>query len=188
MTLSAHKIYGSKGIGLLYRKLQITNYKLQTILTGGGQEFGLRSATENVPAIVGFSKAAELAIKNREKEMKRITQLRDYFWQKLKKICPAAEINGLIDKTKSLPNILNVYFPNHDAQDLLMKLDFHGVAVSAGSACSARSTKQSHVLKALGCPEKRIKNSLRFSLGSPTTKKEINEALKRMREIKIKFG
>lgn len=181
MTLSAHKIYGPKGIGLLYaRTISPKSYAPNPIITGGGQEFGLRSGTENVPAIVGFAKAIELAEKNREKEFKRIAELSAYFWKELKKICPKAEINGAI--INKLPNILNIYFPNQNADELLMKLDLNGVAVSSGSACSARATKISHVLKAIGLPENKIKSSLRFSFGKFTTKKEITQAIRALRQ------
>src|SRR3989344_763097 len=143
MTLSAHKIYGPKGIGVLYvRSLRPTPHILHPIITGGGQEFGLRSGTENVPAIVGFAKAVELAVKNREKETKRIAELTNYFWKELKKIYPKAKLNGIMNNS-FLPNILNIYFPNQNAQDLLTKLDLNGITVSSGSACSTRSTQPS---------------------------------------------
>ena len=219
MTLSAHKIYGPKGIGTLYinSKLQTPNYKqilnsknkiqnkktkiwdlgfgiwdlpvVKPLTTGGGQEFGLRSGTENVAAIVGFAKAIELVSNSRELENKRARQLTDYFWRELKKLSPKAEINGLKDlrfmiyDLRKLPNILNVYFPNQNSQDLLIKLDLNGIAVSSGSACSARATKPSHVLKAIGLSDKKIKSSLRFSLGKFTTKEEINRALKIIKKL-----
>ncbi|MEK7635633.1 MAG: cysteine desulfurase family protein [Patescibacteria group bacterium] len=193
MTLSAHKIYGPKGIGLLYSRIKNGELRMQnlsSIITGGGQEFGLRSGTENVPAIVGFAKAVELAVKNREKESKRIAKLTDYFWKEIIKIKPKAEINGvssikhqILNNRVRLPNILSIYFPNENAQDLLMKLDLAGVAISSGSACSTRSTQPSHVLKAIGLNEKRVKNSLRFSFGKFTTKGEINNAIKIIKRI-----
>ena len=192
MTLSAHKIYGQKGIGALYvRELKTKNSKLKAILTGGGQEFGLRSGTENMPLIVGFAKAIELAGKAREKESKRVSELRNYFWKQIKKIYPEAQLNGptisvnQLNQYKSarLPNNLNIYFPKLRAEDLLVKFDLAGVAVSAGSACSARGTEPSHVLKACGFPLERIKSSLRITLGRPTTKAEIDEAIVRMRRI-----
>src|SRR3989344_2203285 len=131
MTLSAHKIYGPKGMGALFIK-QIQNSKfkiLNSIITGGGQEFGLRSGTENVPAIVGFAKAAELAVKNREKETKRLTAIKDYFIKNIRKIHPRIEINSPEGNLCS-PHIANIYFPGHSSQDLLIKLDLAGVAVS----------------------------------------------------------
>ncbi|MBI4993748.1 cysteine desulfurase [Candidatus Wolfebacteria bacterium] len=181
ITLSAHKIYGPKGIGLLYARAQNSRLQiLSPIITGGGQEFGLRSGTENVPSIIGFNKAIELADKNREKETKRISELSDYFWREIKKIFPKAEINGF--KTQDLifrvPNIINICFPDQKADGLLMKFDFNGIAVSSGSACSARASKISHVLKAMEIPENKIKSSLRFSFGKFTTKKELTNAIK----------
>ncbi len=190
MTLSAHKIYGPKGIGILYARAPYPKpYTLNPIITGGGHEFGLRSGTENVPAISGFAKAIELADKNREKEFKRIAELSAYFWKELKKIYPKAEINNsndlkfMIYNLRKLPNILNIYFPNQNSQDLLMKLDLNGVAISAGSACSGRTAKTSHILKALGLPEKKIKSSLRFSFGKFTNKKEIDKSLRIIKMI-----
>lgn len=182
MTLSAHKIYGPKGIGALYvcspnSKSQILN----SIISGGGQEFGLRSGTENIPLIVGFAKAIELAVKNREKETKRISILRDYFWKQIRKIYPRVQLNEPLKNR--LPNILNIYFPKKSAEDLLIKFDLAGVAVSAGSACSARSLEPSHVLRACGLPVERIKSSLRISLGKFTTKAELNETIKRIGPI-----
>ena len=188
MTLSAHKIYGPKGMGALFIK-QIQNSKfkiLNSIITGGGQEFGLRSGTENVPAIVGFAKAAELAVKNREKETKRLTAIKDYFIKNIRKIHPRIEINSPEGNLCS-PHIANIYFPGHSSQDLLIKLDLAGVAVSSGAACSARAMKPSYVLKAIGLGEQKIKSSLRFSFGKFTTKKEIDETMKIIIKLLIKF-
>ncbi len=186
LTLSSHKIYGPKGIGALFAR----GKNISPLITGGGQEFNLRSGTENVPLIVGFAKTLELADSLRQSERKRVGELRNYFWTELKKIYPKAEINpeGValgynLGQPNYLPNILNVYFPDFRAMELLVKFDTAGVAVSAGSACSARSVKLSHVLRALGLPEERVKSSLRFSLGRFTTDKEIKRALKRIRKV-----
>ncbi len=182
MTLSAHKIYGPKGIGALYaRALFPKSYPLNPVITGGGQEFGFRSGTENVPAIVGFAKAVELVFNSRKLENKRVGRLSDYFWKQIKKVYPKAELNG--SQKNRLSNILNIRFPGKSAEDLLIKLDLAGVAVSGGSACSVRSSKLSHVLKSCGLSENRIKSSLRFSLGRFTAKAEINEAMKRLKKI-----
>lgn len=200
MTLSAHKIYGPKGIGALYVKdlenkngsqnqtlINHKSYTLNPITTGGGQEFGFRSGTENIPAIVGFAKAVELVFQNREKVRKQISELKNYFFQELKKICPKAELNGIKnDQSNSLsviPSILNVYFPDHSSQNLLIKLDMAGIAVSSGSACSMRASKLSHVLQALKFSPKRIQNSLRFSFGRFTTKQELKEVIRRISKI-----
>lgn len=181
MTLSAHKIYGPKGVGALYARLPaLKSYRLVPQITGGGQEYGMRSGTENVPLIVGFSKAADITTKIRDKEAKRVTALRDLFWREIKKIESKAEVNGInIEEVKNerLPNNLNVYFPRHEAKFLLTKLDILGLAASAGSACSARSLEPSYVIDALGRSKERAQKSIRFSLGRFTAKLEIQRAL-----------
>lgn len=192
MTLSGQKIYGPKGIGALYAR-QATSDKrqeknvsmshianfLSPIVTGGGQEFGLRSGTENVPLIVGFGKAVELAQKERKKNYKNIESLKNYFWRGLKKFYPQAEING----ESAAPHILNIYFPTEFAGDLLVKLDLAGVAISSGSACSARSFSPSYVLQALGLSQERVRGSLRFSFGKTTSREELDYVLKILRKI-----
>ncbi len=199
MTLSAHKIYGPKGIGALYtrsKKLKVKSQKVGSdyiapIITGSGQEFGLRAGTDNVPYIVGFAKAVEIVDQLRAKEAKRVSQLRDYFWRELQKVVlrlrsgtkkivaepvEALQINGSIKN--SLPNNLNIYFPGKAAQELLIRLDLAGVSVSPGAACTTRTSKASFVLEAMGFSEDRASQSLRFSLGRQTTRAEINHAVK----------
>ncbi|MBI2033597.1 MAG: cysteine desulfurase [Candidatus Liptonbacteria bacterium] len=178
MTISAHKIYGPKGVGALYiRNLSPKTYHLKPIITGGGQEFSLRSGTENVLLVVGFAKAVELIQKNKEREAKRLRELSEYFLEGLKKIYPGVELNGPKEKGERLPNILNIYFPDYEAEDLTIKFDLRGLAVSTGSACRSRSAEPSYVLKALGFTGDRIKKSLRISFGRPTTKSEIDNGL-----------
>ena len=218
MTLSAHKIYGPKGAGCLYvrgarnvggvvnaRSATITARASATIITlppalsGGGQEFGLRSGTENVPAIVGFAKAVELIAHSRESENPRLEKLRNYLWRGIKKIDQKAEVNGISNQESGitnyakmwnpqsaivqLPNMLNIYFPNHDAQDLLTRFDLQGLAVSSGSACRSRAMESSYVIEALGYAKERAKSSIRFSLGRPTIKADIDGALKIVKKI-----
>ena len=174
MTLSAHKIYGPKGIGALYANdLEL----LKAIVDGGGQEFGLRSGTENVPSIVGFAKAVELAEAARTKESKRIAALRDELWRGIREAAPDAEMNGPAQNEDRLPNILNVYFPRRTAEELLTKFDLAGLAASSGSACRSRAVESSYVIGALGYGRARAKGSVRFSLGRPTTAGEIREAV-----------
>lgn len=196
MTFSAHKIYGPKGAGALFIRSQesktfispadrknqnFSSNFIASIITGGGQEYGLRSGTENVPAIVGFGKAVELIQKNKIKESKRIKILRDYFWRKLKNAKLDIELNGPpISSLNRLPNNLNIYVRGCDSRDLLIELDLANVAVSAGSACSARSTKSSHIIAALNLGGNRARSSLRISFGRPTTKKEVDITLKRI--------
>ncbi|KKU85403.1 MAG: Cysteine desulfurase [Parcubacteria group bacterium GW2011_GWA2_47_8b] len=198
MTLSAHKIYGPKGIGALYvrdaiQKIQIhsnnsngnsdiSDRLLAPIITGGDQENGLRSGTENVSYIVGFAKAVEIADKVRGPESARVEKLRNYFWRSLQKAFGSKSIalNGSLQNR--LPNNLNIYFAGRSAQELLIKLDLvGGVAASSGAACATRVNKESHVLKALGFTPARASGSLRFSLGRPTTKKEIDSAVEKLK-------
>ncbi len=171
ITFSGHKIYGPKGIGGLYVR---KNMPLLPIISGGGQEFGLRSGTENVPYIVGMAWAVELAIKNREKRSKYILDLRNKLWKNIIKYNKGAELNS--SPNSCLPNNLNIRFPGLSNEMLIVALDRAGVAISAGSACSSRATTASHVLIAIGLTEKQAKESVRITLGKDTTKKEIKKA------------
>jgi len=174
MTISSHKIYGPKGAGALYvRGLSAKALALKAEITGGGQEFGVRSGTENVPAIVGFAKAAEIIAPSRESENKKIKALTDTLWKKIQKIYPKAELNG----AQELPNILNIYFPGYQSEELLTKWDLAGLAASSGSACRSRAVTSSYVIEALGHSKERARSSVRFSLGHPTTAGDINAAL-----------
>ncbi|KKS83019.1 MAG: Cysteine desulfurase NifS [Candidatus Wolfebacteria bacterium GW2011_GWC1_43_10] len=179
MTLSSHKIYGPKGSACLYlsNKLPTTNCQLLSpIITGGGQEYGLRSGTENIPAIAGFGLAAETAASERETEFGRTKKLSLYFFEKIKEKLPLVEING--DLENRSPHILNLFVPYKE--NLVVALDLAGVAASSGSACSQRIAKSSHVLSAMGFNEERIKQSVRFSFGKFTTKEEIDTAIERI--------
>lgn len=180
MTLSAHKIYGPKGIGCLFiRNLEPRAYYLEPLIVGGGQENGIRSGTENVPAIIGFAKAVEIVEKVRIKESKRIGKLRDALWKGIKKIIPDAELNGppAGGGSDRLPNNLNVYLPARPAQDVCIELDLMGVAVSPGTACASRAAEPSRALKALGFSGDRPMSSIRFSLGRGTSAHEIRSVL-----------
>ena len=172
LTLSAHKIYGPKGIGALYVR---HSDLLSSQITGGGQEQGFRSGTENVPAIVGFGKAVEITERVRNKESGRLKKLRDQLWDGLQKIVPDVALNGSV--TERLPNNLNVYFPGRSAQDLCIELDLGGLSVSPGTACSSRTTQPSYVIEALEQGGDRPSSSIRFSLGRPTTAADIDAAL-----------
>ncbi|MBI4992272.1 MAG: cysteine desulfurase [Candidatus Harrisonbacteria bacterium] len=194
MTLSAQKIYGPKGVGALYVRqglgsrvqglVKNKNFKnltpnpstLYPIITGGSQEYGLRAGTENVPGIVGFGKAIEIADRLREKENRRLRKLQDYFITQVKKKVPRAQLNG--DLKNRLPNNINMYIPGVSGQDLIIRLDLAGFAVSPGSACAARVCKPSQVLKALGYSNERAANSIRITFGRQTKKNEIDKLLK----------
>jgi cysteine desulfurase len=174
LTLSAHKIYGPKGIGLLYANDAVQK-ELRPIITGGGQEFGFRSGTENVAAIVGFGKALEIAFRKREISVKAVLGFKEGFLAALRKIRPDLAVNGPANDKVS-PHILNVYFPGFFSSELLVKFDIAGLAVSAGSACGARATRRSHVLEAIGLAPERIDGSVRFSFGRFLSKEDITRA------------
>lgn len=185
MTISGHKIYGPKGVGVLYIRSGKQEKKLEAIVTGGGQEYGLRSGTENVPAIVGLVEAVKEIQKVKKKNAKKISTLKLSFWNKLNKILPKTELNGVGDlkSTSTLPNILNVYFSDRLALDLLMTFDRIGIMASAGSACSMRSLEPSYVIQALGHSRVRAESSIRFSFGALTTRKDILDAVSRIKAV-----
>jgi len=178
MTLSAHKIYGPKGIGLLYARG--AKSFLAPMITGGGQEFGFRAGTENLPLAVGFSRAIQLVDEKRKKELARMRKIKDFFCQELIKNFPSIQI---LNCSKALPNIVSVYFPGFLAQDVLIKLDRAGIGVSAGSACSMRAAAKSHVLSALGFRDERILGNVRFSFGRYTNKGDIKELIKQLKKL-----
>ncbi len=172
MTLSASKIYGPKGTSCLYKNHKIT---LSPLLHGGGQEFGLRSSTQNVSAIVGFARALELADIEKHDYNERLSQLTSELLSHLGKECEIT-LNGPEIGPHRLANNLNIRFHNIDNNQLLLQLDQVGIACSTGSACSQKNEEQSHVLTALGLNEEKASQSIRISLGSPTTTKEIQSA------------
>ncbi|MBI3633562.1 MAG: cysteine desulfurase [Candidatus Vogelbacteria bacterium] len=178
MTISGSKIYGPKGIGALYIKDGIN---IESLFYGGGQEGGIRSGTENVAGIVGFGESLVISQGMREKESKRLTDLRNYFADALIKQIPYVEINGSM--RERLPNNLNVYIPNIESEQLVIELDAIGVAVSAGSACHSNSAGGSHVIWAISHDSKRINGSVRFTIGRSTTKKDVDFVLKSLPEI-----
>ncbi len=198
MTISAHKIYGPKGIGVLYarqvydsrlsRAGGVTKINVKRVphvspqITGGGQEFGLRSGTENVPLVVGAAEAVARAVAGREREAARVRVLRDGFWKKLRAAWPGVRLNGGV--ASRLPNNLNVWFPGRRAEELLIHLDRRGIAVSSGAACSARSLEPSYVIQALGFSRERARESVRFTLGRQTTTMELDKTAKVLNEIK----
>jgi cysteine desulfurase len=175
MTLNASKIYGPKGVGLLYIRRGV---KIGPLLFGGSQEQYRRAGTENVPGIVGFAKALELVSKNKDKEDKRLHKLTEYFWNKLHKIIPSTILNGAEAGESRLTNNLNITFPGFDGETLVLYLDAEGIACSTGSACTTTSTDSSHVLKAIGLDDAAAKSSLRFTLGKVTTKTDIDYTIK----------
>ena len=169
LSLSAHKIYGPKGVGALYIR---RNLPLKPLFFGGHHERDRRAGTENVAGIVGLGAAAELAAAHFEAEGKRIAALRDELERRLLERVPQAGLNG--DRARRTPNTTNLYFDFAEGEPLVIALDLKGVAVSTGAACSSGAVEPSHVLTAIGLAPERARASLRFSLGRSTTREDID--------------
>lgn len=178
LVASAHKFYGPKGAGVLYRSRRRPRMRLEPLIHGGGQEGGLRGGTLNVPALAGMGAAAELAQEHRSEDAARLEALRDRFEKHLKAEIPDVRINGA--GTERLPQTANVTFPGVRAETLESEL--RDLAVSTGSACSTGSKAPSHVLKAMGLTDAEARATLRFSLGRPTTEEEVQFAAERVTE------
>jgi len=177
LTASSHKIYGPKGSALLFIKEGV---KIEPLLHGGGQENGLRSSTVNVPAIVGFAKASEIAFQEMGKESQKLIKLRDYLIKETLKI-KNVKLNG--HPTKRLSNNINFSFSFIEGESLLLELDLAGIAVSTGSACSSVKLEPSYVLMALGLKHEQAHGSLRVSLGRETKKEDSDYFLKNLIKI-----
>ncbi|HEX7013736.1 MAG TPA: IscS subfamily cysteine desulfurase [Steroidobacteraceae bacterium] len=171
LSLTAHKIYGPKGIGALYVRRK-PPLPLRPLLFGGGQEFGLRSGTLATHQAVGMGAAFEIAAREREEDVERIRKLRDRLWEGISEL-GNVELNG--DPERRVANVLNVSFHGVEGESLQFAL--RDLAVSAGSACSSGSDEASYVLRALGRSEQLAQSSLRFSLGRFTTAEEIEKAI-----------
>ncbi len=173
LTLSSHKIYGPKGAGLLFVRKGVA---LDPLLEGGSQEGGLRSGTENIPAIVGMAKAcAELTSPKTEVEAVAVRHMRDLLIRGVLRRIPESSCTGSLEKR--LPNNAHFTFARIEGRDLVMLLDQKGIAVSSGSACAERSQEPSHVLLALGMEHAEALGSLRITLGKRTTKEDIVRVL-----------
>lgn len=172
LSASAHKLYGPKGVGILFVK---KGTRLTPFMHGGEQENRRRASTHNVPGIVGFAKAVELASEGMETEVRELTALRDRLITGLREGIEAVKLNG--HSTRRLPNNVNISVAHVEGEGLLLSLDMLGIACSTGSACSSASLEPSHVLMALGLPHELAHGSLRFSLGRPTTAADIDRLL-----------
>lgn len=178
LTLNGGKMYGPKQTGVLFVKAGL---QLAPLVTGGGQEMGLRSGTENVAGAVGLAAALDIAQAQRKEAMAKVAALRDQLQQKIIEMRPDTVVNG--SQKKRLPNILSLSWPGVDGERLLMQLDEAGILVSTGSACAANKQTASHVLQACALDEAAVSGSLRFSLGSSTTIKEIDTAVSVLKKL-----
>lgn len=178
MSVSGHKIYAPKGIGILYIR---RGTKINNLIYGGQQQRGRRSGTENIPYIVGIAKAFELVRNDLEQEVERQKNLRDMFINEALKI-PNVKLNGPRDE-KRLSNNINLCFNGKDGEGILIKLDMAGIFASLGSACSAGAIEPSHVLTAIGLSREDAKSSIRFTIGKYTTQEDINYTVSKLYEI-----
>lgn len=172
LTLNGSKLYGPKGVGVLYIKKGV---KLEPLTFGGGHESGLKPGTENVASIVGFAEALNLSQKVSKKENKRLTELRNKLIDGILNNILGTELNG--DREKRLPNNANISFSKVEGEAVVLYLDSKGVYVATGSACSSKSLAPSHVILALGKPVEISHSSIRFTLGKDTTSKDIDYVL-----------
>lgn len=196
MTVNASKCYGGKGAALLYKR---EGLRLDTITQGGGQERGLRSGTENVPACYAFGVALQEAGEMRDVESKRLRMLRDETVDMLKKALPGIVFYGAFDvynnhdgrhslhEEKRLPNNINCRVPGISSEEMILRLDAKGFAVSHKSACASMETDGSYVLQALGATEEEAKENIRISMGRLTTSKDMVSLVDAMREIAGKY-
>ncbi|MFA5753923.1 MAG: cysteine desulfurase family protein [Patescibacteria group bacterium] len=177
LSLSGHKFYGPKGVGVAYID---RNIKIKPLIVGGGQEDGYRSGTYNLPGIMGFAYALELAYRERPAYLKKVTTLSDYFWKKIKQEIPGVKLNG--SRLKRVSANLNIMFGYIEGEAILIDLSTKGVYVSTGSACSATNLKASYVLRAIGLDKNFLNSNIRFSLGRYNTKPEIDYTIKCLKE------
>lgn len=189
MSMSAHKIYGPKGVGALYIR---NGLRTESILTGGHQERMKRGGTTNVPGIVGFAEAFKIAERDREKNFEYVSSLRDRFIDRVLSEVPFVKLNG--PREGRLPANADFSFKFIEGESILFSLDLAGIAVSSGSACSSGSLEPSHVLLALGLPEELAHGSIRFSFGKHNTVEEVDyavetikAAVQRLREMSPLF-
>ena len=172
---SAHKLYGPKGAGMLYVKNGI---KIESLIHGGAHEKGRRASTENIPGIIGFAKALELAYQEMDKEAERLTQMRDYLIDNILSKIKKSHLNG--PRQKRLPNNVNISIEGVEGEAMLVDLDYFDIYCSTGSACSSATLEPSHVLTAMQLPPEISHSSLRFSLGRWTKKKDLDYTIKRL--------
>ncbi len=178
LSASGHKLQGPKGIGFLYIRKGV---RIRSFIHGGAQERQRRAGTENVPAIVGFSKAVEMAMDTREERNEKQIKLRDYLIKRLLAEVPYTRLNG--DNKRRLPNNANLSFQFIEGESLLIMLDMNNICASSGSACTSGSLDPSHVLLAIGLPHEIAHGSLRITLSDDNTKEEIDYTIDKIKEV-----
>ena len=172
LSISAHKFYGPKGVGVLYVR---SGVELVPLIHGGHQEEGRRAGTHNTPGIIGLARALELANADREEEGKRLGRLRDRLKDGI--LAMPGKVVFMTPAANAMPNTLNVCFPGIEGEALMLALDMEGISAATGSACASGSSEPSHVHAAMGCPPEVARGSIRFSLGKYTTEEDIGRVL-----------
>lgn len=183
MTINSSKVYGPKGIAALYKREGI---KVDPIVFGGGQERGLRSGTESVMLACSFAEALAETVEMRESESERLAELRDYFFSELENQMPDATIYG--DRKERLPNNINIRVPGMPSDEMILRLDAKGFAVSHKSACASSESDGSYVVQALGATEEESLENVRITLGRSTTRQDLTLLLQAIRQIKETFS
>lgn len=173
LSLSGHKVYGPKGIGAIYRRRSNPRVKLEPVIYGGGHERGIRSGTLNVPAIVGFGEAVQIASDTMKEETEKYRKWTKMIWEGLKENLKDIQLNG--HPTDRLPNNLNIYLPGVESKALIVQLK--NLAISTGSACTSAKVEPSHVIEALNLGEERAHSSVRISVGRINSLHEIKAAI-----------
>ena len=182
MTISAHKIFGPKGVGCLYLKNGI---RIDSLIVGGSQERAKRGGTLNVPAIAGFGKAVEIAVRDIVINQQKLRSIRDYFLRSVEEKIEYVHLNG--HPQQKVNGIVNLSFEMVDKESLLMLLDIEGVAVSTGSACTSNSVEPSHVLKAMGIDDVLANGSIRFSFSKNISKSDIDYVVEVLEKVVAKL-
>lgn len=177
LSLSSHKVYGPKGVGALYIR---KNTRLTPLIHGGGQERGIRSGTENVPGIVGFGKACEMAHDNLDENYEKLITIRDSIIDRVLEEVPESHLNG--SRYDRLPNIISFRFSAIEGESLILLLDAKGIDSSTGSACSSKNLKASPILQALGLPVVDIHGSLRLSLGIENSIDDVDHVVESIKQ------
>lgn len=178
LSASSHKVNGPKGVGLMYIRKGV---KIRSFIHGGAQERKRRAGTENIPGIVGFGKACEIALNTLDERIKEESELRDYLIRRIETEIPYVKVNG--SRTNRLPNNVNVCFRFIEGESLLIMLDGKGICGSSGSACTSGSLDPSHVLLAIGLPHEIAHGSLRLTLSYDTTKEELDYTVEELKKI-----
>ena len=178
LAISAHKLYGPKGVGAMYIR---KGARVEKLIRGGGQENNRRAGTHNVPGIIGLGKAAELAKKRMAEEAERTTRLRDALIAGIEERIRDVRLNG--DRVKRLPNNVNFSFEGVEGESMILRMDMNGICVSSGSACTSQSLDPSHVLMALGLKHEQAHGSLRMTLGKDNTPAHVDKVLQVLPEV-----